>query len=86
MNPILDTRVYNVEFPDGHTEVFAANAIAENMFAQVDQEGHTVIILDEIVDHMSDGSAVSGNDLYVTTKNGKQHMRRTMHGWKLCVL
>jgi hypothetical protein len=49
--PILDTRVYNVEFPDGHTEAFAANIIAENMYAQVDEEGHTVVIMDEIVDH-----------------------------------
>jgi hypothetical protein len=56
------------------------------MFAQVDQEGRTVVIMDQIVDHMSDGSAVSGDDLYVTTKNGKRHMRRTTQGWKLCVL
>jgi hypothetical protein len=39
-NPILDTRLYNVEFPDGHTAAYAANIIAENMYAQVDEEGH----------------------------------------------
>ncbi len=32
-NPILDTREYKVQFPDGATETFAANAIAENMYS-----------------------------------------------------
>jgi hypothetical protein len=30
-NPILDTRMYEVEYPDGHKASLAANAIAENM-------------------------------------------------------
>jgi hypothetical protein len=29
-NPILDTREYQVEFPDGSTETYTANVIAEN--------------------------------------------------------
>jgi hypothetical protein len=37
-NPILDTREYEVEFPDGATDVFTANIIAENLYAQVDEE------------------------------------------------
>ena len=39
-NPILDSRLYEVEYADGHKEALAANTIAENMFAQVDDEGH----------------------------------------------
>jgi hypothetical protein len=35
-NPILDTRTYNVEFPDGHSEEYTANVITENMYAQCD--------------------------------------------------
>jgi hypothetical protein len=34
-NPILDTRMYEVEFQDGHRASLAANAIAENLFAQI---------------------------------------------------
>jgi hypothetical protein len=37
-NPILDTRTYNVEFPDGRSEEYTANVIAENMYAQCDEE------------------------------------------------
>ena len=33
-NPILDTRVYEVEFMDGHKASLSANAIAENLFAK----------------------------------------------------
>ncbi len=38
-NPLLDTRVYDVRFPDGSVEDYAANVIAENMYAQVNDEG-----------------------------------------------
>ena len=31
-NPILDTRLFKVEFLDGDTALMSANAIAENMF------------------------------------------------------
>ena len=37
-NPILDSRVYEAEFLDGNKASLAANAIAENLFAQVDDE------------------------------------------------
>ena len=50
-NPILDTRVYEVEYMDGHKASLAANAIAENMFAQVDDEGNRFVMLESIVDH-----------------------------------
>ena len=40
VNPMLDTRMHEVEFLDGHKQALSANAIAENMFASVDKEGH----------------------------------------------
>ena len=38
-NPILDTRMYEVEYKDRHKALLANNVIAENMFAQIDEEG-----------------------------------------------
>jgi hypothetical protein len=38
-NPILNTRIYEVTFPDGHTAEFAANVIAECLYSQIDSEG-----------------------------------------------
>jgi hypothetical protein len=84
-NPILDSRVLEVQFNDGVVKEFAANVIAEHIYSQVDNEGRRHLILDEIIDHRKDGSAVAPDDLYVTDRNGNQHMRRTTKGWKLSV-
>jgi len=70
-NPILDTREYEVEFPDGAVDTFTANLIAENMYSQVDADGRSYALLSEIIDHKSDGSAVRKDDGFETTKNGQ---------------
>ena len=44
-NPLLDTRLYEVEFPDGSTEAITANLIAETMWSQVDNEGRSYLVL-----------------------------------------
>ena len=84
-NPLLDSRQYEVEFPDGATDTFTANLIAENMYSQVDAEGHSYSILSEIVDHRSDGNALSKDDAYISTKTGKPKLRQTTRGWDLQV-
>jgi hypothetical protein len=58
-NPLLDTRNYEIEFPDGSTAAISANTIAENLYAQVDAEGHSYSILKEITDHRTNGNAIS---------------------------
>ncbi len=83
-NPILDTRTYEVEFPDGEVAEYAANAIAENMYAQCDLEGNQYLIMDSIVDHKTDGHAVAFADRYVEVK-GKKHLKKTTKGWHLCI-
>lgn len=43
-NPVLDTKIYEVQFPDGHVEEYAANVIAENIYSQVDIQGNCHLI------------------------------------------
>ena len=50
-NPILDTRVYVVEFPDRQEAEFTANAIAEAMYSQCDMEGNPYLLMESISDH-----------------------------------
>jgi hypothetical protein len=50
-NPLLDSRRYEVEYADGHTEELTANIIAENLISQVDEEGRRQMMLDSIIDH-----------------------------------
>ena len=66
MNPILDTRTYEVEFPDGQTAKYSANIIAENMYAQCNTEGNQYLLLKEIVDWKKSSSATAPADMYVT--------------------
>ena len=67
------------------TETFTANIIAENLYSQVNSEGNSYSILNEIVDHKSDGTAVLKDDGYKVTKEGLEHPKRTTRGWKLLV-
>jgi hypothetical protein len=64
-NPLLDFRVYEVQFPDGHTEEFAANTIAENIFSQVDEEDNQYLSLEEIANHCRNGSAIAIDDKWI---------------------
>jgi hypothetical protein len=79
-NPILDSRVYNVEFPDGHTESYSANIIAENIYAQVDEEGKRLLLLGEILNHQNDGSAKKADDKYIM-QGANKTLRCTTQGW-----
>jgi hypothetical protein len=54
VNPILDARVYEVTFPDGHVSKYAANVITEKMYQQVDSKENTHMYFQEITDHRSD--------------------------------
>lgn len=86
-NPILDTRVYEVQFVDGHTEEYAANVIAESVFAQVDDEGHQHLLLDEIIEFCKDPKrALTEDERWIISRNGNKHPCKTTKGWELCIL
>jgi hypothetical protein len=85
-NPILDTREYEVQFPDGSTDTFTANLIAENLYAQVDDEGRSYQVMREIIDHRTNGHALSkDNGFTVSGRTGVRRPKITTRGWELCV-
>ena len=83
-NPILDTRTYEVEFPDGTTAEYSANVIAQNMYSQCDVEGNQYLLLKEIVDWRKNKDAVDRADMYIQ-HGGSRHIRKTTKGWEFCV-
>jgi hypothetical protein len=83
-NPLLDTRLYNVQFSDGNIKEYAANVIAESIYSQVDDEGRHHLLLATLVDHEKDDTAVSADDGYIVT-NGNRRRKLMTKGWKLCV-
>jgi hypothetical protein len=70
-NPILDTREYEVSFPDGSTDCYAANMIAESLYSQVDADGRKFILMKEIMDHRLDRLVVPVDDAYYVDRNGR---------------
>ena len=83
-NPLLDTRLYLVEFPDGDVTEYTANVISESMIAQCDENGYDVKLLQDIIDHKKDGNAVADADRYFYNR-GRRYPKKTTAGWKLCV-
>ena len=77
--------MYEVEYQDGTKALVAANYIAENMFAQVDQEGNHDILLDEIIDYRVNGQEVKQQYAFITTRSGTKRRHETTIGWQLLV-
>jgi hypothetical protein len=62
-----------------------ANIIAESIYSQVDDDGYTTFALKEIIDHRTDGSALTLENAYTVTKTGAKRLQQTTKGWQLCV-
>ena len=69
-NPILDTRMYEVEFMDGEKSSLLANYIAENLFAQIDDNGNHQVLLNEIIDNRTTGHQVMQQGAFIMAKAG----------------
>ena len=85
-NPLFDTRAYLVEFKDGSVAEYTANIIAENIYSQVDQEGCSFSILQEITDHKVDPKvALNESNGFYLSANGNRVNKKTTQGWKFLV-
>jgi hypothetical protein len=85
-NPMLNSIVYDVEFPDGQVREYSANVIAENMLTQVDSDGFSTSLMEGIIDYRKDETtAVSKANMHIVTRQGQKKLRKTTVGWKLLV-
>ena len=74
-NPILDTYLYEVEFPGGEiTELVVI--IAESMYAQCDANGNEYLLLESFINHRKNGPALSIEDQKVVIK-GQEMLRKS---------
>ena len=69
-NPILNTRVYDVQFPAGMIQQYSANIIAENLYSQVDEDGRRYTMLDDIVEYSNDANAIDKDNGWITNQHG----------------
>ena len=84
-NPLLNTLVYDVKFPDGDVKKYAANLIAENVLSQVDPNGYYTNTMEVILDNKRDGTAVRMADKLFKTKQGKPTQRHKTVGWSFLI-
>lgn len=85
-NPVLDTRVYNLEFPDGRVEEYGMNTILENLMAQVDSDGYDLGIFQEIVDVRRDENlAIPRGNNGFTYVSGRKKPVITTKGWEFLI-
>jgi hypothetical protein len=81
---MLDTRTYNIEFPDECSDEYIANVIAENMYAQCDEGGNKFNLMESMVDNKTCVHSMDCADMYI--KHGSNiQVRKTNKGWRLCV-
>ena len=84
-NPLLDTREYNLKIPDGSTEQYTANTVAENLYSDIDDEGFTFTMLNELIGHEKDESALTKEEATYTTKANRDRYKPTTKGWRILV-
>ena len=84
-NPILNTKVYEVMFPDGAVHQYAAKTIAENIHSQVDEEGHQYQLMDHISNHKSYGRAFPKSEAFTVSINRNRARKKTTKGCYLGV-
>ena len=77
-NPTLDSRLYEVEFPDGSYQDYATNTLLENLVSHVDEEGMHHAILKGIVNHKRLDTAVGIDDgVYEDSHGATRHVITT---------
>ena len=85
-NPILDTRVYELQFPDGRIEEYAVNAIADNLLNQADGDGWDTGLLEEIIGSRKDENVAIPKDKgFFENANGTKKPVITTKGWDIQV-
>ena len=82
-NPLQDTTVYDVEFDDGKVEQFTANIIAESIYSKLDPDGNSVALLEEIMDHKRDETALTMTTGFDPSSNGTRVPKKKTKGWHL---
>ena len=80
-NPIMNSIVYDIEFPDGQVKEYAAN-----LLSQVHPDGHNQLLMEAIVDFKKDVvTVVLIHDKYLVTRTGQRRLRKTTQWWSFLV-
>ncbi|KAL7527783.1 hypothetical protein ACHAWF_002305 [Thalassiosira exigua] len=62
-----------------------ANKIAENLYAQVDDEGREILRFAYIIDHRKDSTALTEEKSFIKVQGGESKCIKTTKGWEMLV-
>ena len=83
--PMINTILYDVQFPDGAIKPYSENLIAENILTQVDADVYHNQLLEGILDNSKDKRVVEMKHQWIYTKRGRRSMWKTTFAWKFCM-
>ena len=84
-NPVQNSLLYEVEFPDGAVKQYSANMISENILMNVDSSGYHNHIHARILDSKKDVTSLTKDNALLTTKQGNWKLCKTTMGWQFHV-
>ena len=82
-NPILDTRMYEVEYADGYKTSMIANTITSNLFSQVDHNVKRFVLFNAIIDLRTNGTQTKEGGYFIHMYNGNMWSKETTKGWEV---
>ena len=75
-NPILDTRMHEVQYADGYKTAMTANAIASNLCLQVNQDGQSFVLFNAIIDSRTKSTQIKEGDYFIHMSMEKRGGKR----------
>jgi hypothetical protein len=79
-NPLLNTRMYQVEFTDGARQDYATNMIAEAIYSQVDDKGNQFLLFKDVIAHRKNSKAMKKEDMWIKSSKRNKQMKKTTKG------
>ena len=84
-NPLLDTRLYETEFPDGKVVSISDDTAATSLFDNSSDDGHYLMLFKSLLDHKSNTTSVQRDDVFVKRNGSNSERKKTTRGWQLLV-
>ena len=82
---MLNTMIYDVDFPGGSIRKYRVNVISDNTYYQVYSEVFLHPTLSGILDSDKDTTTAKKGDQYIITKSIQRCMRKSTIGWNLFI-
>ena len=77
--------MYEFGYVEGEKASLNASAIAQNMFAQVYDEGNINVLFDKIIDHRRTSLALKQADAFIVTSSDNRRRLETTKIWDMLI-